>query len=200
MYDAVIIGAGASGLFFAEEYLNLKQGNSIAIMDSGVSTIKRECPLVSHGKCNQCKPCSSVYGSGGAGMYSDGKLSSYPAGSGLLKHMLNEKNIMDLNRRVLDTILSRTTNYNVKQSSRESSAGSNLARKAGETDVCLKPYDVLHMGTEGIQKFCRAFESELERKGVEFLWRHKVYSISRTHQGFKIDCNHPQKGPITINT
>lgn len=82
-YDVLIIGAGPSGLFCAYELFQ-KTNMRIAILDMGRPYMEKKCSLLAKQKCSNCKPCSTLTGEGGSAFFHAGKLSFYPAGSGLV--------------------------------------------------------------------------------------------------------------------
>lgn len=198
MYDYLIVGAGPAGLFFADRCQELDPSARIGIVDSGVSLQKRGCPLVDSGNCRQCKTCLAVYGSGGAGMYSDGKLSSYPAGSGLARHLGCEETVIDLNRRVLGRIAGAVDDFGSRSSQASNSSVSSLAAFAKDTGAHLKSYDVVHLGTEGIQAFCIRYENELAERGIDFRWRHRVVATARHADAFAIAVQRPGSRAETL--
>ncbi len=72
-YDVIIVGAGPAGIFCALQLMDT--GKKILILEKGRSLDKRFCPAKEKGgRCLQCENCSIVCGWGGAGAYSDGKL------------------------------------------------------------------------------------------------------------------------------
>ena len=75
MYDLIIVGAGASGIFAAYEAIKLKPELKILIIEKGYSLEKRKCPIdgVKIKGCMHCKSCAIMNGFGGAGAFSDGK-------------------------------------------------------------------------------------------------------------------------------
>lgn len=81
-YDVLIVGAGPSGLFCAYE-LNQKTNLRIAVLDAGKFYAQKNCPLSAGRECANCEPCATLTGEGGAAFFHAGKLSFYPAGSGL---------------------------------------------------------------------------------------------------------------------
>ncbi len=88
-YDVVIVGAGASGVFMAYEFVNMGKDIKVCMIDSGKPIAKRICPI--DGKkiksCIGCKPCSIMHGFGGAGGLSDGKYNiTNNFGGDLYKH------------------------------------------------------------------------------------------------------------------
>ena len=76
-YDVIVIGAGPGGIFSAYELTELKKDLKIAVFEAGNPLHKRKCPIdgVKVKSCIGCKSCSIMSGFGGAGAFSDGKLS-----------------------------------------------------------------------------------------------------------------------------
>ena len=77
-YDAVVIGAGPSGVFLAYELIQKNKHQNILLIEQGKRVENRICPIEKKGKCTKCKPlCNITCGFSGAGAFSDGKLSLY---------------------------------------------------------------------------------------------------------------------------
>ena len=75
-YDVIIIGAGPAGIFTAVELYSKAGGKpKVLMVDEGISIARRTCPARSRGSCVNCRPCNIMSGWGGAGAFSDGKLS-----------------------------------------------------------------------------------------------------------------------------
>jgi len=72
-YDVIIVGAGPAGIFSALE-LSEKTNLKILVVDRGQDIDKRKCPASRGFECVHCEPCAVLSGWGGAGAYSDGKL------------------------------------------------------------------------------------------------------------------------------
>lgn len=89
-YDVVIVGAGPAGIFAALE-LNRRSDLRVAIFDKGPPIEKRRCPAREGQGCAHCQPCSIMAGWGGAGAFSDGKLTLSPASGGHLGEFLGEQ-------------------------------------------------------------------------------------------------------------
>lgn len=75
-YDVIIIGAGPAGIFAALELVRHKRNDlSILILEKGRDIKRRVCPSREKQiRCMHCSPCATVCGWGGAGAFSDGKL------------------------------------------------------------------------------------------------------------------------------
>ena len=79
----VIVGAGPAGLMtaykLAKYNLNVEDLFYITVVDKGNSLDKRQCTVRKGDACKHCKPCNIMCGFGGAGTFSDCKLSLMPS-------------------------------------------------------------------------------------------------------------------------
>ena len=96
MYDVVIVGSGPSGIFTALELLKNNKNTKILMLDEGRSIKVRSCPKSKTGKCMGCKPCNISSGFGGAGAFSDGKLSLSKDVGGWLGKYIGEDKLEEL--------------------------------------------------------------------------------------------------------
>lgn len=96
-YDLIIVGAGPTGIFTALELLNQNSGLDILILEKGNNLEKRICPMnIKNTACLKCPSCSIVSGWGGAGAYSDGKLSLSPEIGGNLYEYIGWDKLSEL--------------------------------------------------------------------------------------------------------
>ena len=93
MYNVAIIGAGPAGIFAALEITKLKPDWKVVLVEKGQKIEKRVCLLrEGYEKCPNCKKCGLLCGWGGAGAFSDGKLTLTPdVGGHLVDYMQREK-------------------------------------------------------------------------------------------------------------
>jgi uncharacterized FAD-dependent dehydrogenase len=77
-YDVIIIGSGPAGIFAALEITKVSDLR-LLLIEKGKDLGERVCPSRVTGKaCISCTPCNMVCGLGGAGAFSDGKLTLTP--------------------------------------------------------------------------------------------------------------------------
>lgn len=87
-FDAIIVGAGPAGIFAALE-LARKSTLRILLIEKGCDLSERRCPARTTGRCAHCDPCDIICGWGGAGAFSDGKLTLSPEVGGWLGEYLD---------------------------------------------------------------------------------------------------------------
>lgn len=97
MYNVAIIGAGPAGIFSALEIMKLKPEWKVVLIEKGEKIEHRKCLLrEGYEKCPTCKKCGLLCGWGGAGAFSDGKLTLTPDVGGHLVDYMDRKKVEDL--------------------------------------------------------------------------------------------------------
>jgi uncharacterized FAD-dependent dehydrogenase len=72
-YDVIIVGGGPAGIFAALEFARHSELR-VLLLEKGADISERRCPARVGGLCTHCSPCDITTGWGGAGAFSDGKL------------------------------------------------------------------------------------------------------------------------------
>ncbi len=97
MYNVSIVGAGPAGIFTALEIVKLRPEWKVVLIEKGQKIEKRKCPLrEGTPKCVNCKRCGLLCGWGGAGAFSDGKLTLTPDVGGHLVDYMSRKEAEEL--------------------------------------------------------------------------------------------------------
>ena len=97
MYNVAIIGAGPAGIFSALEIVKLKPDWKVVLIEKGDKIEDRKCLLrEGYSKCPTCKKCGLLCGWGGAGAFSDGKLTLTPDVGGHLVDYMSRKEVEEL--------------------------------------------------------------------------------------------------------
>lgn len=96
-WDVIIVGAGPAGIFAALELARISPSLSVLVLEKGHDLERRSCPREgAMGGCVNCTPCSVTSGWGGAGAFSDGKLTLTPRFGGFLNEFLSQEEISRL--------------------------------------------------------------------------------------------------------
>lgn len=146
-YDVIIIGAGPAGIFTALELTEKKENLKLLLIEKGKDIEKRYCPLKDKKMpCQNCTSCSIVSGWGGAGAFSDGKLTLTTEFGGWLDEYIGKSKVAQLINYV-DRIYLRFGATKIVHGT-NSKKVKELQQKAATADLRLIPARVKHLGTE----------------------------------------------------
>ncbi|MGB9714524.1 MAG: NAD(P)/FAD-dependent oxidoreductase [Candidatus Bathyarchaeales archaeon] len=163
-YDVIIVGAGPAGIFSALE-ITEKTKLSVLMLDRGPDINQRKCPASRGFECVNCEPCLLLSGWGGAGAFSDGKLTLSTEVGGWLNQYVSQEELEKLVRHVDEIYL--------KFGATEHSYGEDLEkideieRKASLAGLKLIRQKIRHMGTERCAQTLKKMRQELNGK-VDF--------------------------------
>jgi hypothetical protein len=177
-YDVIIVGAGPAGIFSALE-LAEKARLNILILDKGADIDKRKCPANRGLGCINCDPCNVLHGWGGAGAFSDGKLTLSTKVGGWLGEYLDEdelQNLVDYVDHVYTRFGAANNVYGADEDLIE-----EIERKAALAGLKLIPQKVRHMGTEKCAETLRKMQRFLNGK-VEVKTRTEVKGLMVKNQ------------------
>lgn len=148
-FDVVIVGAGPAGIFSA---LELEKSNlKVAILDKGKDIFERT-----------RSPGSLLYGWGGAGAYSDGKLSFSTETGGWLNDYVDATKLTDLMQEVEQIYMkfgAPKTTYG-----EDEDEITNISRKAAMADLRLVPSRIKHVGTDQCPQLLMKIRKDLSNK------------------------------------
>lgn len=162
-YDVVIIGAGPAGIFAALE-LCRREIRSILIVEKGHAISKRRCPARIT-SCVGCKTCDIMTGWGGAGAFSDGKLTLTTEVGGWLPDYVEHDALEELVRYSDDIWLEFGATTEVHGPDPQTAA--ELEREATLAGMKLIPMNIRHLGTDRSPEVLDAMRVRLEVLGVD---------------------------------
>ncbi len=160
-YDVIIVGAGPAGIFSALEIAEKTKLN-ILILDKGPDINQRKCPASRGFECVHCEPCSLLSGWGGAGAFSDGKLTLSTEVGGWLNEYVSEKELGELIHYVDNIYLKFGATKHLYGAKIEKIE--EIERKASLAGLKLVHQRIRHMGTERCAQTLRKMRQELNGK------------------------------------
>jgi len=144
-YDVIIVGAGPAGIFSALE-LSSKTAFKVLLLEKGPDISARNCPMKRRGICARCNPCSIVSGWGGAGAFSDGKLTLTTEFGGWLDEFMERSRVAELIKSVDNVYLRFGAPEHVFGTDQDQIK--EIQRQAARADLNLVPARIRHLGTE----------------------------------------------------
>ena len=163
MYNVAIVGAGPAGIFAALEIMKLKPEWKVVLIEKGEKIEKRKCLLrEGYAKCPSCKKCGLLCGWGGAGAFSDGKLTLTPdVGGNMLDYM---------SRSEVENLIKYSDELYLKFGATEEVFGTDintfreLERQAALAELKLVYSPVRHLGTERSLDVLKSMQDYLDDK------------------------------------
>ena len=147
MYNVAIIGAGPAGIFSALEIVKLRPEWKVVLIEKGQKIEKRKCPIREGSpKCVNCKRCGLLCGWGGAGAFSDGKLTLPPDVGGHLVDYMSREKVEELIKYADDMYLEHGATDEVFGTNME--VFREIEREAVKAELKLVHSPVRHLGTE----------------------------------------------------
>lgn len=182
--EIAIIGAGPAGLFTAlgliiegiNKNINIEKQYNIVIFDKGRNIYNRICPIRNNPElsCVHCNPCNIMSGFGGAGTFSDCKLSLSPldVGGNIINYIGERKakhfaKIVELYYSIFDE------DYKNRQIFGDSNIDENIKKIKEQCEyygIKFTENPTKHLGTDGTYKVMLNLYNYLISKGVTFIF------------------------------
>ena len=175
-YDVIIVGAGPTGIFSALELLYQDSNLDILILEKGTNLEKRICPMNTRKTtCVKCPSCAIVSGWGGAGAYSDGKLSLSPKIGGNLHEYITWDKLSELIKYadgIYTDFGAPDRIFGVNEESLE-----DIKAKAIKAQLKFIPARLRHLGTGYSQTVLQAMQDYIAEQGVEIVFGENVKDL-----------------------
>ena len=161
-FDVVIIGAGPAGIFSALE-LARSGVTDVLMLEKGHAIAHRHCPARRR-SCVGCKTCDIMTGWGGAGAFSDGKLTLTTEVGGWLGDFVAHEELEELLAYADGLWLEFGATTEIHGPDPETAAA--LVREADAAGMELIPMKIRHLGTERSPEILDAMRLWLLDHGV----------------------------------
>lgn len=193
-YDIIIVGSGPAGIFASLELSDA--GLNVLLLDKGREIDARICPIQKgNAQCMLCSPCHLVSGFGGAGAFSDGKLTLSADIGGRLKELIGPDQARSLIDYVDSIYLKFGAPHKVYGMGEKTAT---LERQAILAGLRLTPVKLRHLGTENCRQILKAMQRHLTHE-IDIKLRTEVTRIItgngkvtaiETSNGERLDCSY----------
>jgi len=172
-YDVVIVGSGPAGIFSALE-ISGKSDLKVLMLDKGLDLTERKCPASRGLGCIKCETCSLLQGWGGAGAFSDGKLTLSTEVGGWLDSYVSKERLAEL----IDYVDSIYLKYGAPKRTYgvDHDKIEDIERKVTFAGLRLIHQKLRHMGTERCYETLKNMRRDLD-KAVEVRTRVEVKDV-----------------------
>lgn len=180
-YDVIIVGAGASGVFAAYEFVKRNTDLRVLIIEKGRALEFRTCPIDNKKitSCIHCNTCNIMNGFGGAGSLSDGKYNITNNFGGELYSYVGELEAIELMEYVDEVLCS----MGGKDAKLYSTADSHLKTEALKNDLHLLDAKVRHLGTDRNLVILNNIFNYIKDK-IEIIFDTEVIDIDKIDENF----------------
>lgn len=175
LYDICLIGLGPAGIgvlaTLGEDVLK----NSICFEKGDTNTT---CTCYTNSECSKCDQCSIVSGVGGASRFSCGKVSNFPAGSGLLPFWNSQEGALKncLNSQI--DILKEELALRKVDVSVEDQTKAKMFFKTN--DIIYKYYDVYEFKKDRYISYLSKIVYEAQARGLQIDYNTEVINIEKS--------------------
>jgi uncharacterized FAD-dependent dehydrogenase len=171
-YDVIIVGSGPAGMFTALELIKIHPTLHIAIFEKGA--------IREPGRAN-----SVTSGWGGAGAFSDGKLTMSSAVGGHLDDFISDDQFEEL-MHYTDNLYLKFGGDRDRIFGGVSPESEELRRKALAANLDLITFKIRHLGTDKTYQIVENIRRYLETKTVDIYVNAEVETVEKHGSGFEV--------------
>lgn len=176
IFELGIVGMGPAGIGMAMSLCGTSILKSTICFERGSNIVDANCLAFTQHECCCLDTCSIISGIGGASTLSSGKISDFPAGSGLAYFFDSEQQLKETLSKVISFLTNRVALKKV-----EIDAETRKCAKAfyGDRNIDYKYYDVYEFDGNKYRSFIQKTVQELRGKGLQLLDNTEVININR---------------------
>ena len=176
IFEFGIIGMGPSGIGVAMSLCDACGVQNIICFERGSYPKDKDCPAFLQKKCCYSNACTVISGIGGASTLSSGKLSDFPAGSGLLDFFDSEQQLKEMLGEMLSFI---SNEIDLKKVNIDENAKKQAELYYAQRHIAYKYYDVYEFDGRSYRQFITKTIEGLSNKGLRILDNSEVIDVNR---------------------
>lgn len=174
-YELAIIGMGPAGIGVATALQETELIRNTICFERGSGIDNKTCVALNSMPCCDAESCHIISGIGGASNLSSGKLSFFPAGSGLTRFFSNKYELMDLMSNTIDTFRTATGLSRIEI---DPAIIDDTTNKFAVNNIEYKYYDVYEFEGKKYREFLSKLMIQLITKGLCVHKNTEVVSIA----------------------
>lgn len=185
IFELGIIGMGPAGIGLAMSLCGTPKIKSTVCFERGSYVSDMNCPALTYNECCCSNTCNVISGVGGASILSSGKISDFPAGSGLVNFFDSEKQLRELLGEIVPFL---TDKIALKKFEIDVETKKYAEMFYRQRNIDYKYYDVYEFDGKNFRSFIEETIQELRAGGLQLLDNSEVIDISRdsNEQCFRI--------------
>jgi len=188
--EICIVGLGPAGIGSALKFSEYDIASSVLCIDAGKNISDRSCSVLHNGLCDKDNPCQVISGFGGCSLLGGGKVSNYPAGSGLEKilgseYLIQKKYVEALNLLNKYLILHKEEIEETLMKKEK-----DMYEKKGFE---YKFYDVYLFSKNDIKKCYEKIHHHLEKSGMKIMMETELCEIKYDSKYYELNIRKENK-------
>ena len=181
--EVCIVGLGPAGIGCALTFLKSPLTTRVVCLDAGSYVDSRSCSVLQMGMCRKEKPCQVISGFGGCSLIGAGRISAFPAGSGIVNILGSE----ELSKRAIRKAFVFLNNYlHLQKPKITRNDIKNATRIFKELGFQYKYYNVYLYNQEELREAYEKIFLQLTNVGIRLLLNTELININREENGFEL--------------
>lgn len=176
IFDLGIIGMGPAGIGIAMSLRGTSKIKNTVCFERGGYVPNINCPALLQNECCYSNICSVISGVGGASILSSGKISDYPAGSGLVNFFDSEQQLRGLLSEIVSFL---TDEIALKKIEIDAETTEHTKLFYGQRNIDYKYYDVYEFDGRNYRGFIQETVQALRNEGLRLFDNAEVIDINR---------------------
>jgi len=179
VYEIGIVGMGPAGIGLATALHGTSQIENTICFERGTRNINMICPALTQNMCNCPDVCHIISGIGGASTLSSGKISDFPAGSGLMGFFDSEQQLKEV---LNETIRVFKNEIGLKKLEVDTGIREKAESYYKRNNIVYKYYDVYRFDGDNYRRFIHKTIQGLQREGLQLFDNSEIIDINHDPQ------------------